>query len=160
MNKTKYLLMFSIILFTGWMIFFQGTQPASSSPLMGFTLTPTDPVPTDTPVVPTNTPVIPTNTPAIPTNTPVVPTNTPVIPTNTPVVPTNTPGGPTSTPSGLTLTPTTPVVNTVPPPPEQTPFIIPVTGTDRTGSQEGLINLGLALVAFGLIAAGLKLRKQ
>ena len=84
MNKTKYLLMFSIILFTGWMIFFQGTQPASSSPLMGFTLTPTDPVPTNTPVVPTNTPVIPTNTPAIPTNTPVVPTNTPVVPTNTP----------------------------------------------------------------------------
>jgi hypothetical protein len=118
MQKAKLFVMISVVLFLGWMTFFQGTQPASSHPLFGFTLTPA------------------------PSNTPVVPTNTPVPPTNTPVVPTS------------------PVVNTLPPPPQQTPFIIPVTGTDRSGNMEGMINVGLVLVAFGLIAAGLKSYKK
>jgi hypothetical protein len=113
MQKAKFYLMIAVVFFMGWMIFVQGTQSASSSPLLGFTLTPTT--------------VIVTNTPFVPTE--------PVI------------------------TPTVHII-TLPPPPQQTPFIIPVTGTDRSGSSDGVINIGLVLVAFGLIAAGLLTSKK
>lgn len=65
---------------------------------------------------------------------------------------------------GITLTPTrvvpqitlTPVVPTLPPPPPpaSTPVIIPVTGSDQSLPAGSLENLGLVLLAFGLIAAG------
>lgn len=69
---------------------------------------------------------------------------------------------------GITLTPTvitptrqvpqvtlTPVVPTLPPPqPQSTPVIIPVTGSDQSLPAGSLENLGLVLLAFGLIAAG------
>jgi hypothetical protein len=110
MQKAKFYLLITVVFFMGWMIFVQGTQPASSSPLMGFTLTPTQVI-----VTLTSTPV--------------------------------------------RVTPTDPA-RTLPPPPQQTPFIIPVTGTDRSINTEGVINIGLVLAAFGLIAAGLKTRKK
>jgi hypothetical protein len=40
------------------------------------------------------------------------------------------------------------------------PFIIPVTGADRTVNVEGMINIGLVVVALGLIAVGLKSNKK
>ncbi len=76
------------------------------------------------------------------------PTLTPVAPTNTPVPPTKTPDAP----------------PTLPPPPSQSqtpdaPPIIPVTGTDKTGGTETVVNIGLVVLAVGLIGAGLSLRK-
>jgi hypothetical protein len=60
----------------------------------------------------------------------------------------------------VTLTPA-PVVPTLPPPqPQSTPVIIPVTGSDFSMPAGSLENLGLVLLAFGLIAAGLSGRKK
>lgn len=119
MNKSKLVLLAAAILIVGWMLLFQGTQPASSSPLLGITLTPTRLVPQ----------VTVTSTVAPPTNTPVV---------HTPVVP------------------------TLPPPthPQSTVVIIPVTGSIQSADMSGLANLGLVLLAFGLIVVGFSNRKK
>jgi hypothetical protein len=121
MFRVKFLLLSVVFLAFGWFVLFQGTQPVSSSPLLGITMTPTPETPK-----PTFTPVF-TKTPDAPTRVP--------------------------------------VVNTLPPPPHtittpDSPLIIPVTGTDKSTNTNGLVNLGLVFLAFGLIAAGLSIRKS
>jgi hypothetical protein len=112
MAKAKFVILSLVILAFGWMVLFQGIHPASSSPLLGFTVTPTPEQPKPTP-----------------------------------------------TPKITTVPPTLPP----PLPPEVTPdspLIIPVTGADKTASVDNVVNIGMVLLAFGLIAAGITIRKQ
>ncbi len=57
MNKKQTALIALCLIIVGWVLMFPTTQPASSSPMLGFTLTPTPHVPQ---ITPTRTPRIPT----------------------------------------------------------------------------------------------------
>ena len=138
MNKSKLVLLAATFMFLGWMLLFQGTQPASSSPLLGITLTPTRQVPQ---ITITSTVVVPTSLPTILAPTAAAPTAA----------------------APTVVTPTkTPVVATLPPPsqPQSTPVIIPITGSDHSVNMNGLVNLGLLFLALGLIMVGLISRKR
>jgi len=75
MNKDRKVLLIFCLVILAWLLLFPTTQAASSSPLLGFTLTPTTPPqPSSTPVVPTKTPVA---TSISLTDTPVSPSKTP-----------------------------------------------------------------------------------
>jgi len=109
MKKSKIALLAVVVLVLGWVLMFQGTQPAGASPLLGITLTPTRQVPQVT-VTATATPVVPTLPP--------------------------------------------------PQPPQTTPAIIPVTGSDHSLDLNGLANLGLVFLALGLIVVGFSGRNK
>jgi hypothetical protein len=87
MFRAKFLLLSVVLLAFGWFVLFQGTQPVSSSPLLGITMTPTQdqPKPTFTPVVPTRTPDAPTKIPVVNTLPP--PPNTVTTPDSPLIIP-------------------------------------------------------------------------
>ncbi len=140
--------------------------PTTTTP----TITPTGTRPTDT-ATPTPTDTLTPTATATPTSTP---TDTPTAtPTDTPTVtPTATP---TDTPSTPPAPPTTPAPTSTPrrdrtntpipsPPAEGTPpALIPVTGMDlglNAITPRLLQNLGLGLLALGMVLHGIALRKR
>jgi len=152
MNKERNLVLIFCLVILTWFLLFPAAQGASSSPLLGFTLTPTAPAAaSSTAVVPSNTPVVPSNTPVVPSNTPVSPSQTPVATsislTDTPVSPSKTPGN---------------SIPTLPPPSSQPGVLIPVTGADRSAAAGSslLITTGLVVALIGLACLGYSRRKK
>ncbi len=74
MNKKQFALIALCVIIVGWVLMFPTTQPASSSPMLGFTFTPEN-TETPTPHVPQ---ITPSRTPKIPTLPP-PPTQTGVL---------------------------------------------------------------------------------
>lgn len=64
MSKNQTALIALCLVIVGWVLLFPTTQVASSSPMLGFTLTPSEIPPSETPHVPQ---ITPSTTPRIPT---------------------------------------------------------------------------------------------
>jgi hypothetical protein len=61
--------------------------------------------------------------------------------------------------SVATRTPT-PNIPTLPPPPTKPGILIPVTGANHASPGGGLVTAGLIVLAFGLVALGLSMRRR